>query len=912
LLSLTFAHLLPRSPITPQDPKTGGDLNKDKHGGEVPGAWKLPGKDFQVKLLDFKGPFGITRTLGNTILTLVRPLIRRAIMDALPVELGLILRSLPSETIVKGNFDVVGTHLRALTSPLVGSAQYSGQACAAAGLNALQAQMFQLLQKNSMLHRYPLKTLSAIIQYRARFATRYPSLWEHVSGLWDRAVERYNMLVDQNRAAKGRSTAASATERLSFKDILLSCDAALNKPLDVRFNLQNLTSEFNLNKGLLHIYSLMKRMAEQTAAEGGPLAAAAATLSRKLGAGLQGGLDVLDMLKSNLDDAQALLRGSFHAGTDSTFNFGASNIRARLPIMLFLPLPTKIELGRRSPVEFILTVNPRPNGEIWMSMDHMISDQLEKELSYRGDIDELSADVTNYLNNSTFAHGGESSSPSPSVSGSVRPDSTSSTVSSPVMSSSDAAAGGGSAGARDPSSRRLSGSSVKLLLASKTFFGIRGGNKEREDMAQEKEKESARRHSLLYRRGDETNGTGVVGGSPIRPVENLHTSVKTMDLKGSGAAKGERVTKSESVSEIEVETKTEVEAEAEAETEIETMDETQIQTQTQTRTQSTPVRGNSLSAGARSSTPGTLTAALEEEAQRRRAEASKKLDSHDEWKMARESRTSRVLSAFIQTPKVSLVADREAFIRADQELFTLSVHCNDDVAANPSDNPQLSALNAATVNMRTLTGVRLLVEVGRVAGFLDLPRLQLFAADLYQDLPLLKAFLEKVMGSQIDDEIMEVGATILDLSKKYILREGLDLDFNTIASVRTEAGDIIAAVGTPRGTSQADDPMTNAYLLGGPLSRKVYGNNNNGNGNNDNFGDGSDSYSNPAGAGSETASVSDAASVSGREDSRQDRAALNVAMAAYAAASDGTHSLFILCTGPYPRLSALLDANPRP
>jgi hypothetical protein len=834
----------------------------------VPGAWKIQGKDFQVKLLDFKGPFGITRTLGNTILTLVRPLIRRAIMDALPVELGLVLRSLPSETIIKGNFDVVGTHLRALTSPLVGSAQYSGQACAAAGLNALQAQMFQLLQKNSMLHRYPLKTLSAIIQYRARFATRYPSLWEHVSGLWDRAIERYNMLVDQNRTTKGRSTAASATERLSFKDILLSCDAALNKPLDVRFNLQNLTSEFNLNKGLLHIYSLMKRMAEQTAAEGGPLAAAAATLSRKLGAGLQGGLDVLDMLKSNLDEAQALLRGSFHAGMDSTLNFGASNIRARLPIMLFLPLPTKIELGRRSPVEFILTVNPRPNGEIWISMDHMISDQLEKELSCRGEIDELSADVTNYLSTCTFAHGGEPSSSPPSVSSNVRPGST---VSSPVISSADATAGGGSAGARDPSSRRLSGSSVKLLLASKTFFGIRGGNKEREDMAQEKDKESARRHSLLYARGDETKGTGVVGGSPIRPAKNL---------KGSGAAKGVGSTKNKSVTETDGETTTEIKIETETETD--TVDETQ------TQPHSTSVRGFSSSAGASSSTPGTLTAALEEEAQRRRAEASKKLDSHDEWKMARESRTSRVLSAFIQAPKVSLVADREAFIRADQELFTLSVHCNDDVAANPSDNPQLSALNAATVNMRTLTGVRLLVEVGRVAGFLDLPRLQLFAADLYQDLPLLKAFLEKVMGSQIDDEIMEVGATILDLSKKYILREGLDLDFNLIASVRTEAGDIIAAAGTPRGTSQADDPMTNAYLLSGTLSQKVYGNNNNGNGNNDNFGDGSDSASNLTGAGSETASVSDAVSVSGREESRQERAALNVAMAAYAAASDGT------------------------
>ena len=109
--------------------------------------------------------------------------------------------------------------------------------------------------------------------------------------------------------------------------------------------------------------------------------------------------------------------------------------------------------------------------------------------------------------------------------------------------------------------------------------------------------------------------------------------------------------------------------------------------------------------------------------------------------------------------------------------------------------------------------------------------------------------------------------------------------------------------------------MTNAYLLGGTLSRKVYGNNNNGNGNYDNFGDGSDSASNPTGAGSETASVSDAASVSGREESRQDRAALNVAIAAYAAASDGTpplHSMHRPLTPALPDLTLTLDPHRTP
>ena len=261
--------------------------------------------------------------------------------------------------------------------------------------------------------------------------------------------------------------------------------------------------------------------------------------------------------------------------------------------------------------------------------------------------------------------------------------------------------------------------------------------------------------------------------------------------------------------------------------------------------------------------------------------------SDSEWREERLHRTSRVLFASVQAPKVSLIADREAFIRADQELFTLSVHCNDEIAAKPQDNPQLSALNVATVNMRTLPGVRLLAEVERVAGFVDLPRLQLFAADLYQDLPQLKAFLETVLDSKIDDEIMEIGATILDLSKKYILRDGLDMDFSLLASIRSENGDIIAAVGTPRGNAAAEDPMSNAYLREGILSRRIYGGVNGSNGGSTNDSETASDY----GTASETASNPDVPPPSIAHDSSiavpsRDRASIAMAAAAYAAAAD--------------------------
>merc|ERR1711871_907852 len=76
--------------------------------------------------------------------------------------------------------------------------------------------------------------------------------------------------------------------------------------------------------------------------------------------------------------------GKFHSGLDSSFNFVVSGISAVMPISLCLPLPKKIELGRRSPVEFILALRTNAKGELLISLDHVISQRLLLEINIRG------------------------------------------------------------------------------------------------------------------------------------------------------------------------------------------------------------------------------------------------------------------------------------------------------------------------------------------------------------------------------------------------------------------------------------------------------------------------------------------------------------------------------------------------
>jgi len=606
--------------------------------------WKTSAKDFVITLLAFRGPFGISRTLVATILTLVKPLIRKAVCSAVPVEIGLIIKSLPSRFSVRGSFDIYGTKLRALTSPMLGTSDYSTAAAKEAGLSQVQSQMFQLVQRALGYTSNPLTTLSMIIQYRHKFASRYPSLWTHTQKLWNNAIKHYSECVQKRRVAKGRKHG----EELSFDYLMEKCDEALQKPIDLRFELFHLTGEFNLNKGLTHVYTLLKRMADEKVKEGGVMAATAASVSRHLEIGRKAVQDILVTVKNNLDAVEALVRGNFHTGTDSALQFSVSGIRARMPIRLFLGMPEKITLGRRSPVEFLFTIFPHSNGEISIYFDHMISDQLE-----------------HFLVETSIVPSGP-----------------------PKVGASQV-------------SRRVSIGSLEHLQTIKTG----------------KMKESIQ---------------DLFGLSDYSVA-----ALRLQRLSDAGAFIG-------------------------------------------------PEDGKDAPEGI-------------------------------------VNRVSRIFDIVVGSPKVTFVADRETFIRPDQELFTLGIQGHDDVAKSIQSSSQVAVGSGVDSNLHaaancylvcnTLPGIKLQVVCGLVRGYVDLARVQLFGADMYADVPLFKEFLQKLFSCVIEDEIIDVGASILDLTKKYILRSGIDVDFSIIAMMRSEeSGDIIAAVGTPRGHYSASDPLCNSNL----------------------------------------------------------------------------------------------------
>ena len=112
------------------------DINSNK--------WVTNPKEFKVELLSFKGPYGLTQSMVGAILSLVTPMIRTKLIAALPAELGLLLKTLPSPFVVKGEFDITGPELSILSVQL----EKSPLLCQIFEYSPSQMDMFHWLQKS--------------------------------------------------------------------------------------------------------------------------------------------------------------------------------------------------------------------------------------------------------------------------------------------------------------------------------------------------------------------------------------------------------------------------------------------------------------------------------------------------------------------------------------------------------------------------------------------------------------------------------------------------------------------------------------------------------------------------------------------------------------------------------------------
>lgn len=336
--------------------------------------WQCQSKDFKISILSFKGPYGLNRSIVGLVLSLLTPTIRNLLLQNLPFELGLLIRTFPSPFTLSGDFAIHGMELSALES------EWYNQPLLAklCGYSFTQMEMFYYLQR-ALDRSYPIKNLAELIAYRRAYA-RDQSMWEQLVALWTQASLVYCEKVAQ---AKGHSFALPEYN-ITFKAFLHVADDLLMKRINLRVNLQHIDGQISLNHLISFSYQIAHRLGTEQVNKATSQYQKVRLMSslERLTQAYDASQVLMKLLGQNLDFAQVTVRAGLAAGPEGSLLISARDLLAQAPLLLKLAILENKNVGTLPLVPYIISFKPQSasggsssnNGDLLLEIYHFTHD----------------------------------------------------------------------------------------------------------------------------------------------------------------------------------------------------------------------------------------------------------------------------------------------------------------------------------------------------------------------------------------------------------------------------------------------------------------------------------------------------------------------------------------------------------
>ena len=316
-------------------------------------VWKCKsGEGLKIKLVSFKGPYGLPRTLVATILTILKPLIRKSIAAAIPPEFGVYLEHMPGPFNTRGCFRLKGIKLEILDKPM---AQME-KVIEMTGCSSTQLEMLQILQ-NHLGRKNVIKTLDELITY-VNIERKHGRIWESIVIEWEKALGIYQAAVGEERAKQGLTQVPSFT----FLQLVEVAQDIRKKHISIDLKVLRLKGNFDVKKSIEQMHVMMCRLAEEklkTVDEANRHA-----FREKLYVGYIKSMQILGTLSQNLDLVNVVSKGGIKTGTDGHFLLSLRDMNLVAPLKLEVPFTKAIHFGYRPIVEYNIIVKPIEKGHL--------------------------------------------------------------------------------------------------------------------------------------------------------------------------------------------------------------------------------------------------------------------------------------------------------------------------------------------------------------------------------------------------------------------------------------------------------------------------------------------------------------------------------------------------------------------
>lgn len=373
--------------------------------------WEISSSEnFKIQILSFKGPFGISRNFVRTILSLVIPMIRRAILDSLPKELGQLIKTLQQPFCINGDFDIIGIELHFLENPL----EKNTDVCTMCGYTPQQMDMFQWMQKSIGKNRR-ICNLNDIIVYKKMMA-KHPKHGHTLSLLWDEVCRIYCekiISLKSEQAADNDLPFLTPNEYIiQFELFLIISEDVERKNCLINLRVQNIDGQLSLNEILLHCYTLFKRNCTENLPKfTGLLLLKLKQVIDLLDENYALGIKAIKMMTENLDFAQLKIFGEIYSGPLGKILIIIKDFYAQAPLNLNLNLSKtyRFNLLARELVPLIFIAGPiNETGEMLCEINSTYDDielinWQDKKIDTL-DSNENSRNSSYDMNNSLYSH----------------------------------------------------------------------------------------------------------------------------------------------------------------------------------------------------------------------------------------------------------------------------------------------------------------------------------------------------------------------------------------------------------------------------------------------------------------------------------------------------------------------------
>jgi len=380
-------------------------------------TWECSKDQLLIELMAFRGPFGTRKSMITALLPIIKPMIRQALIKALPKELGSFISTLPSPLELKGAFSIKGTPLQVLKDEL-GTHEYVRKAC---NLSVLQLGMFKCL--NNAMGRSGwskmLGNVSDLLTYMAKHK-RNGKLWRSICALWEEASELYCEQIIARKRIEAKVLGQHVnikTFTFKFVNVLRGAEEVARKRIHVQVSIHRLEGQASVNKALRYLTQFLYRLvAEEGSAElkrakeekdsprpakkGKEASLKASSVKRaktilmlnQINKTYENGLEAIKMLCRNFDFAETKIALKAATGPEGSLKCVITKLFAQFPLLLDSRFDKDKQIWGTL-VPFKVGVRPQASGDVMIELLHVLGLNIA-DLSASSEVEDEVRDVT--------------------------------------------------------------------------------------------------------------------------------------------------------------------------------------------------------------------------------------------------------------------------------------------------------------------------------------------------------------------------------------------------------------------------------------------------------------------------------------------------------------------------------------